>query len=377
MKKYNIVVDENIAFPECFEFFGNVIKVKGRKISNPILKECDFLIVRSVTKVDEQLLKNTKVKFVGTATSGFEHLEIDFLSRNKIHFAVAKGCNSSAVAEYVITSIAKLLSDTTEELFDKTIGVIGFGNIGTKVAQMSQALGMKIKINDPPLNRVDKTFNSVSLNEILNCEIITLHVPLTFQVKDSTFNLLDDKLDLIKENTILINTSRGGIVNESKLLEVLNQKKIKLVTDVWINEPDVNIDLLAKSDISTPHIAGYSIEGKVNGTKMIFEQLNNFLGTDFKFDFFASQHEKETIEFNNDISPKSLYELLKRIYNIESDSTAMKRMLFMKSQGRKEFFDELRKNFPLRKSFNDYLIKTSNKSVKSILEGLRFNVTII
>ncbi len=377
MKKYNIVVDENIAFPECFELFGNVTKVKGRDISNSIVKNCDFLIVRSVTKVDEHLLKNTEVKFVATATSGFEHVDLEYLLKNNIQFAYAKGCNSSAVAEYVITSIAKLLSDTTEELFDKTIGVIGFGNIGTKVAQMSQALGMKIKINDPPLNRIDKSFQSVSLNKILNCEIITLHVPLTFQGDDKTLNLIDENLHIIKENSILINTSRGGVVNESNLLKVLNHKRIKLVTDVWINEPDVNIDLLAKSDIATPHIAGYSFEGKVNGTRMIFEQLNNFLGTNFKFDFFVNQHEKETIEFNNDISPKSLYELLKRIYNIESDSTTMKRMLFMKSQGRKEFFDELRKNYPLRKSFNDYLIKTSSESIKSILEGLRFNVTII
>jgi erythronate-4-phosphate dehydrogenase len=377
MKKYNIVVDENIAFPECFEFFGNVIKVKGREISNPILKECDFLIVRSVTRVDENLLKNTRVKFVGTTTSGFEHVDIDFLSRNKIHFAVASGCNSFAVSEYVITSIAKLLSDSQEQFIDKTVGIVGYGNIGTKVAKMCQVLGMKIKINDPPLNRTDKTFKSVSLNEILNCEIITLHVPLTFQDEDKTINLFDENLQTIKENSILINTSRGGVVNELKLLEVLNQKKIKLVTDVWINEPDVNIDLLAESDIATPHIAGYSIEGKVNGTKMIFEQLNNFLGTNYKFDFLINHQGKEIIKFDDDISPKSIYELLKRIYNIERDSSTMKRMLIMKSEEKKIFFDELRKNYPHRKSFNDYLIKTSNKSVKSILEGLRFIVTII
>lgn len=377
MNQYNIVVDENIAFPECFEFFGNVKKVKGREISNSILKDCDILIVRSVTKVDEQLLKDTKVKFVGTATSGHEHIDLDYLSKKEIFFSDAKGCNSFSVAEYVITAITKLFSDSEEQFSDKTVGIVGYGNIGTKVAKMCKALGMKVKINDPPLNRIDKSFESLSLDEILNCEIITLHVPLTFEGEDKTINLFDEKLQTLKENSILINTSRGGVVNESKLLEVLNQKSIKLVTDVWINEPDVNIDLLAKSDISTPHIAGYSIEGKVNGTKMIFEQLNNFLGTNYKFDFIINQQEKEIIEFDNEISPKSLYELLKRVYNIESDSTTMKRMLDIKSQERKMFFDELRKNYHHRKSFNNYLIKTTNKSVKSIFESLRFNVNII
>lgn len=376
MKKYNIVLDENIAYPECFEVFGNVTRIKGREISNSILKDCDFLIVRSVTKVDEQLLKNTNVKFVGTATSGTEHIDLECLKKNKIYFADAKGCNSFAVAEYVITAISKLLSETDEYFYDKTIGIIGFGNIGTKVAKMCQALGMKVKINDPPLERINKSFQSKPLNEILNCDIITLHVPLTFQGVDKTFNLLDDNISLIKENSILINISRGGVVNELKLLEILSKKKIKLITDVWLNEPDINIDLLSKSEIATPHIAGYSIEGKVNGTKMIFEQLNNFLGTNYQFDFSISKSNKEILEFDSDLSSKNLYELLKRIYDIENDTFEMKKMLDIKADERKSYFDELRKHYHHRKSFKDFIIKTSNKILKDVLENLRFQVEI-
>lgn len=376
MKKYNIVLDENIAYPECFEVFGNVTRIKGREISNSILKDCDFLIVRSVTKVDEQLLKNTNVKFVGTATSGTEHIDLECLKKNKIYFADAKGCNSFAVAEYVITAISKLLSETDEYFYDKTIGIIGFGNIGTKVAKMCQALGMKVKINDPPLERINKSFQSKPLNEILNCDIITLHVPLTFQGVDKTFNLLDDNISLIKENSILINTSRGGVVNELKLLEILSKKKIKLITDVWLNEPDINIDLLSKSEIATPHIAGYSIEGKVNGTKMIFEQLNNFLGTNYQFDFSISKSNKEILEFDSDLSLKNLYELLKRIYDIKNDTFEMKKMLDIKADERKSYFDELRKHYHHRKSFKDFIIKTSNKILKDVLENLRFQVEI-
>lgn len=376
-KMLNIVVDENIAYPEAFEIFGKVTKINGREMSNSLIRDCDILVIRSVTEVNEKLLQNTKVKFVGTATSGSEHVDIEYLNENKIFFTDARGCNSFAVAEYVIAAITKLLSDSDEQFSNKTVGIIGYGNIGTKVAKMCQALGIKIKVNDPPLSRIDKSFQSVSLDEILKCDIISLHVPLTFQGKDRTFNLLNVNLSLLKENTILINTSRGGVVNESKLLEVLNQKRIRLVTDVWINEPDVNIDLLAKSDVSTPHIAGYSIEGKVNGTKIIFEQLNNFLGTNYKFDFFNNHHKREIIEFNFDFSPKTLNDLLKRICNVERDTLAMKRMYVMASEERKKFFDDFRKNYSHRKSFNNYLIKTSDNSLIEKLEAMRFQVQII
>jgi len=377
MNKLKIVVDENIASSECFEFLGEVIKLNGREISNQNLRECDILIVRSVTKVDQQLLKNTKVRFVGTATSGIEHVDLNYLFENKIHFADAIGCNAFAVAEYVITAITKLLADWNDNFTNHTIGIIGFGNIGTKVARMCEALGIKVLLNDPPVQRINNSFISVPLNEILKCDIITLHVPLTFEGEDKTFNLLDENLHLLKENSILINTSRGGVVNETKLLQILRDKKVRLVTDVWMNEPNVNDDLLIKSVISTPHIAGYSIEGKINGTNMIFNKLNKFLGTDFSFDFFSNQNENEILEFHNKLTPANLHQLLKRIYDIEKDSIAMKEMVNKQSDEKNLYFDNLRKNYPHRKSFNKYLIRTSNKSVKSVLENLRFNVELI
>ncbi len=377
MKKNNIVVDENIAFPEAFELFGNVIKINGREISNSILKDCDILIIRSVTPVNEKLLQNTRVKFVGTATSGTEHIDVNYLNKNKIFFAEAKGCNSFSVAEYVITAILKLLADSKEAFLNKSVGIVGLGSIGSKVENFCQSLGMKVIHNDPPLKRKNLNFTSSSLEEILNCDIISLHVPLTFDGLDKTYNLLDDNLSLVKENSILINTSRGGVINETKLIEISKQKKIRLVTDVWINEPEINIELLTKSDIATPHIAGYSIEGKVNGTKMIFEQLNKFLGTNYDFNFTDNFTEIETIKFDSDFSSESLSELFKKIYDIESDSVRLKEMINMKAEEQKSFFDKLRKEYPLRKSFNNYLIKTSNKSIKKVLENLRFQVDII
>lgn len=377
MKKYNIVVDENISFPEAFEMFGNVIKVNGREISNSILKNCDILIIRSVTLVNENLLKNTKVKFVGTATSGIEHIDVNYLNKNKIYFAEAKGSNSFSVAEYVITAIVKLLADSKEAFLNKSVGIVGLGNIGSKIENFCQSLGMKVIHNDPPLKRKNLNFTSSSLEEILTCDIISLHVPLTFDGLDKTYNLLDDNLSLVKENSILINTSRGGVINETKLIEILKQKKIRLITDVWINEPEINTELLTKSDIATPHIAGYSIEGKVNGTKMIFEQLNKFLGTNYDFNFTDNFTEIETIKFDSDLSSESLNELFKKIYDIESDSIKLKKMINMKDNEQESFFDKLRKEYPLRKSFNNYLIKTSNESYKKLFEQLRFQVDLI
>lgn len=373
----DIVIDENIAFPEAFELFGRVRKVNGRAISNSILKDCDILIIRSVTAVNEELLHNTKIKFVGTATSGTDHLDINLLNEKKIFFADAKGCNSFAVAEYVIVAITKLLADSDEEFKNKKIGIVGYGNIGTKVAEMCKALGMNVKINDPPLKRIHKNFSSASLEEILECDIITLHIPLTFLGEDKTYNLLDENLSLIRDEAILINTSRGGVINEKTLLKILKHKKIKLVTDVWIDEPYINIELLNKSIISTPHIAGYSIEGKVNGSKMIFENLNNFLGTNYHFDFNDNSILNEEIKFEGEFNSKNLDYIFRKIYDIEKDSLDTKKMLEINQQERANYFDQMRKKYTHRKSFKNYTIKTSDNSRTKILEALRFQVQII
>lgn len=375
MNKYKIIVDENISYPECFEYFGNVIKVNGREISNSILKDCDILIVRSVTKVDQELLKNTKVKFVGTATSGVEHIDQEYLIQKGIAFADAKGCNSFAVAEYVISAIAKIFYETGQDFYKKKIGIVGYGNIGKKLAKMCSALGMDVKINDPPLSKIDNSINFIPLNEILTSDIISLHVPLTFEGDDKTHNLLDENLNHLKENSILINTSRGGVVNEKKLLEIIDSLRLKIVTDVWINEPNINSQLLLKSYIATPHIAGYSLEGKILGTKMIFEKLNTFLKTNFHFDF--NIYDDETITINDEFSTESFYKLMKKVYNIEKDSLALIETLKQNSIQIAATFDELRKNYHLRKSFKDFTIITSDKKWKIILEQLRFNVQLI
>ncbi len=370
-----LVIDENISFAqEAFSLFGEVKLLSGRNITRSALKDADVLIVRSVTKVDEKLLGNTPVKFVGTATIGTDHVDLDYLNSRKIRFADAKGCNAFAVAEYFLTALMKVCSDEKFVLADKSIGVIGVGNVGSKVSKFSELLGLRVIKNDPPLQRANPSELFFTLNEALQCDIVTFHVPLSFEGPDKTFHLLNEEnLESLKDGAILINTSRGAVVDNKALSKIISKKNIRVISDVWENEPDINLSLLERVKIATPHIAGYTLEGKVNGTIMIFNELNKFLGTNYHFDFTLPKVEKNILFYNKDyIDEAELYNILFRIYDIESDNDRMKKMLYFSREDRIKHFDILRKHYPLRREFNNYIIKTNSDKMQKIFEGLRF-----
>jgi len=276
----NIIVDENIAYAKkAFSEYGDVQLVDGREITNQLLINVDTLLVRSITSVNRYLLDGTKVKFVGTATIGSDHVDLNYLKMNNITFADAKGCNANSVAEYVFTALLKIAVEKKINLSEKAIGIIGIGNIGSRVVKIAKAIGMRVLKNDPPLEREAIGDNFVSLDEALQADIITLHVPLNETGKDKTVHLLNDQnLKKIRKGTILINTSRGAVIDNDALYNIAQRKKLYNILDVWENEPGVNIDLLKITKIGTSHIAGYSLEGKVNGTGMIYYALCNFAG---------------------------------------------------------------------------------------------------
>lgn len=372
-----IIIDENIALAkEAFSIFGDVVLLPGREITNETLKEADILIIRSVTDVNEKLLSGSSVKFVGTATIGTDHIDLAYLKSKNIAFADAKGCNAHAVAEYFLTALLKVCSDENISLQNKSIGVIGIGNVGSKVARFSELLGLKVLKNDPPLQRENPNEKFYSLDEVLQCDIVTLHVPLTFEGEDRTYHLLNEEnLNKLKEYAILINTSRGAVIDNKALRKVIYQKKLKVVLDVWENEPELDLSLLERVKIGTPHIAGYSLEGKVNGTVMIFDALNKFLGTDYKFDFNLPEVRNNLLSYSkNDFDTEELNNLLIRIYDIGSDDLQMKKMFYFNREDRINYFDNLRKYYPLRREFNNYLIQTNSEKMKEIFKGLRFNV---
>ena len=374
-----LIVDENIALAaDIFNQFGDVKLVSGRYITNSLLKDIDILIVRSITNVDEELLKNTPVKFVGTATIGTDHIDLDYLKKNNIIFADAKGCNAFSVAEYVVAALLNFSVKYDFLLKDKSIGIVGVGNVGSKVATFAEALGMNVLLNDPPLQRNGDRRNFFKLDEILECDIVTLHVPLNPNGINKTHHLFDKKiLSRLKNDTILINSSRGAVINNLDLYDSIEKKNLKVVLDVWENEPEINVELLNKVLIGTPHIAGYSYEGKVNGTKMIYDSLCNFLEAEKSFSFKLETPQnsiKQFDEFNK--LEIGLNDLISNIYSIQDDDNRMRKIIVMNKNERIKDFDLQRKNYPKRREFNNYTISANKLSsqIRKILTALRFNL---
>jgi len=378
----NLIIDENIAYArEAFSHFGKVNLVDGRTLSNKDVKNADALIIRSITRVDEELLNKSKVRFVGTATIGTDHIDLDYLQSKNISFAGAKGSNADSVAEYVFAALLKVVSNKNISLIEKTIGVVGIGNIGSRVVRLAESLGMKVLKNDPPLERKSVGKNYVSLKEILNTDIITLHVPLSFEGYDKTYHLLNEyNLRKIKKDAIIINTSRGAVIDNTSLLNESIRKDFNLILDVWEDEPLVNINLLAKTKIASAHIAGYSFEGKVNGTKMIYDALCRFTNTKPEWLPELPLIERRELELSDCSSDEEkLYKLFSSIYKIEEDDARLREISNYKMNDQAGYFDLLRKTYPIRREFSNFTVHLSEKEkhLKAILESFRFKVRMI
>jgi len=376
-----IVIDENITFArEAFSQFGDVLLISGREITNDILQNSDALIVRSITNVDAILIQNTNIKFVGTATIGTDHVDTNYLKENNITLADAKGCNADSVAEYVYNALLKIAVDNNLTLKNKSIGIIGVGNIGSRVLKYAEALGLKVYKNDPPKQRAGEGSNYVTLEEALQADIITLHVPLNNSGIDKTFHLIDDEqLNKIKTGCILINTSRGAVIDNKALLDIIDKKHFKVILDVWEGEPLINTDLLKKVLIASAHVAGYSLEGKVNGTKMIYDSLCRFTNQQNDWKLKLPDVENNNIDLPNAKSlEEKLHIIFKQIYNIEKDDSEMRKMIKMDEDTRAAYFDKLRKGHPFRREFNNYtgIIEPIDKKLEGILRKFRFNVQL-
>jgi len=374
-----LIVDENIAFAEeAFSQYGDVLLISGRQITNEILRNADALIVRSITNIDENLLQNTNINFVGTATIGIDHIDTIYLNENNIVFADAKGCNADSVAEYVFTALLKIAVDNKLTLKNRSIGIIGVGNVGSRVVKYAEALGLKVYKNDPPKQRAGEGNNYVSLEDALKADIVTLHVPLNKTGIDKTYHLLDEKkLNKIRNNTIIINSSRGAVIDNKALLNVEDKKHFKVILDVWEDEPLINSDLLQKVFIGSAHISGYSMEGKVNGTKMIYDALCRFTNQLNDWEPKLPSIENNIIDVSSTkLLEEKLHFIFKHIYNIETDDSEMRKMIEMDNDSRAAHFDHLRKEYHLRREFNNYtvIIEPADKKLGEILRKFRFKV---
>lgn len=374
-----IIADENLAYSkELFSQFGEVKLLNGRKILNSELQDTDAVIIRSITQVNESLLAGTNVRFVGTATIGTDHLDIEYLKSKEIMFASAPGCNSYSVAEYVMASLLYSATKNDFSLKDKSIGIVGIGNVGSKVVRFCEALGMKVLKNDPPLSRQGKLKDSVTFDEILEADIISLHVPLSFTGEDKTYHLLNENnLRTLNENTLLINTSRGSVIDGVALKQTITQKNLAVILDVWETEPDIDPELLGKVLIGTPHIAGYTLEGKVNGSLMIYDALADFLKKDKSPNISLPVVNNNQFLFDSSVrTEESLNNIIKQIYSIEEDYSRLLNVNSMNDSEIGRYFDTLRKDYPLRREFNNYSIKMNKNDAgtEKLLRNLRFSV---
>jgi len=378
-----IIADENIPFvEECFLSLGDVTAVPAGEITTDAVHNVDVLLVRSVTKVDENLLNKSRVKFVGSATSGFEHVDIEFLQTKGVGFAYAPGSNANSVAEYVVAALLALAKKHKFQLQGKTIGIIGAGRIGSKVADKAAALGMKVLLNDPPLHRQTNDPKYLPLDEFTDCDFITMHTPLTFEGIDKTFHLADEAFfDSLKEGAFFINTARGPVADTKALKTAIRSGKLAgAVVDVWENEPNIDNELLLKADLSTPHVAGYSLDGKVAGLMMIYEAARKYFGIEPKCtadDFLpAPETGQITIDPDTGTEQNIIGDTIQRVYVINRDDFNTREILIVPPEQRAKWFNDLRADYPVRREFQNTQIVFTQPcdSLATQLNGIGFRV---
>jgi erythronate-4-phosphate dehydrogenase len=363
-----IIIDNKIPFIRgVLEPFAEIFYIEGNKICNSDVREADGLIIRTRTLCNESLLKNSNVRFIVTATIGYDHIDTDYCRRNNIAWTNAPGSNAQSVAQYVTSALLQLSLKKNFSLTEKKIGIIGVGNVGSKVAESSIILGMKVLLNDPPREEKEGKHNFCSLQQICEeADIITLHVPLIHEGKHKTYHFLDHTFfSRLKKKPILINTARGEIISSQILKKALYNHYIDdLVLDCWENEPFIDRELLRETSIGTPHIAGYSLDGKANATMMSVRSVSKFFG--FPLDHWQVSHLPEPSEPEMFISDpeKDLAKAVLHTYNIMQDDFHLKK--------NPASFEELRGNYPLRREYNAYTLH-GPYSETLVKLGFRYN----
>jgi erythronate-4-phosphate dehydrogenase len=376
---YAVLADENIPYAkEAFSFLGDVQSMAGRDMASQHTEDIDILMVRSVTKVNETLLEKSRVKFVGTATIGTDHVDTDYLAERDICFASAPGCNANSVSEYITAILLEMAITKGFSLKNTVLGIVGVGNVGSLVEEKVKALGMDVILNDPPLKDETGDPKYRSLEEVFEADIISLHVPLTKEEPYPTFHMADkDFFNKMGTGKGFINASRGSVVDENALVSKLDTNELLFCAlDVWEHEPDIYADLADKIDIGTPHIAGYSFEGKLNGTNMVYQAACDCfdMGPEWDYAEILKDKQKFSITLNQGYE-QDLLAALKLNYDIIQDDAMLRQAAHSSSRG--EEFDGLRKNYRKRREFTNSVLSLSDDSDQAytdILKKLKFTV---
>ena len=357
-----IVADKAIPFVEpFFSTLGQVELLSEAELTAATVREADCLVVRTVTRVNEELLARSRAQCVASATSGTDHIDLDCLRARGIPVFDAKGCNAEAVAEYALSSLFALSADNGLELEGKIAGIIGCGNTGGRLRQLLDAIGVETRVYDPFLRDKNGSLVFQELDEVLEADIISLHVPLTTAGEHPTWRMVGrDFLQRLKWDVTFINTSRGSVVDERELLRFAKRNPASwLVLDVWDNEPCINQELLAAAAIATPHIAGYSLDARVNATRRVYEQARDFFGLSARPPAVSlpprAMAELRLDKFGDDMEAAQTAVLA--AYDPRRDCAALREMMNFGPTQRGMFFRSLRVNYAPRREFSSLRLR--------------------
>ena len=371
-----IVIDEKIPFIKgVFEPWADVVYRPGSAIDNAMVADADALIVRTRTKCNSQLLKESRVKIIASATIGFDHLDTGWLDAEGIRWVNAPGCNSGSVMQYIVASLFYLALKNSFNLRSLTLGVVGVGNVGSKVVRAARAIGMKVLQNDPPRKRREGLKDFVPLEKVIaECDILTLHVPLTMQGHDRTHYLINrENLSQLKRDCIVINSSRGEVVDSTALCKALEKDIVGgTVLDVWEGEPEADRKLIDLADLATPHIAGYSVDGKSNATVNSVRKVSAALNISLN-DWLPGklpQPAEPVIDLRRyearNTSPDLVAMAVRYTYPIGEDDH-----LFRSNP---EKFEFLRDNYRMRREFSSFSVRVTDEEAIRILTDLGFQI---
>jgi len=373
-----ILFDENMPYAK--EFFSDLVvkdtelvPFSGRDLSPEQVLDADVLLVRSITQVNEALLdKNKRLTFVGTATIGTDHIDQTYLAERDVTFHSAPGCNAISVAEYVISALVVLAERYLFDLTKLSVGIVGGGNTGTRLSEKLSALGIQYKICDPLLEcDSNDTREFVTLEEVLECDVISLHVPKVIGGEYPTYHLLDEtRLNNLNDEQILISACRGEVIDNHALLALKKSGHgVKLVLDVWEGEPSVLTPLIDYTEIATAHIAGYSLEGKARGTEMLYQALCQHINIEpvCQLKTLLPTANISCVELNQEFNEIVLNQLVKMVYDVRRDDAIFRQQL--SSQG----FDALRKNYPIRREFSAVQVILSFNACSGVPHRLGFS----
>jgi erythronate-4-phosphate dehydrogenase len=371
-----IVIDDKIPYIRgAFEGVAEVVYLPGSKTTPEVVKDADAIVTRTRTICNEKLLAGSSVKFIATATIGYDHIDTDYCAGAEIKWTNAPGCNSKSVEQYIASTLMVLAETHNLQLKDLTIGVVGVGNVGSKVARISELFGMKVLKNDPPRERAEGSTEFVSLKTVMDeADIITLHVPLETKGEDATFHLGNTRFfSALKKKPVVINSCRGEVVETLAVKNALKNGQITaFVCDCWENEPDLDLELLALTEIATPHIAGYSKDGKATGTEMSVHAISKYFNLGLENWHPSGVELPEKPVFELDGTGMSEQEIIAKAilhtYDIRNDDTD-----FRKDPSK---FEQLRGDYPTRREFPAFTIVPKNIGEKTleVLQKIGFKI---